>query len=300
MQFQIEDRLSVPAELAAAHATMPQQSVNVLNSTCTEENKLIRIFLGTAVIVHLSSGKRIPQSTNYSVLGAPTVTGRTYKVIEAQLAVYDVTPMEVDKLLRKTLSQRAYYQDLLSEICNVLWRTKTGEHTLAFLHLYRFLEHISFAFPLLYAARTSDFNGAFASLKELLSDAEKKELSFFRKFVETSIEAHLRSQTVKVVFNDVDLGNRHAVYFAIKNQVSALSRTSTVLDTEIEIKYDGILDLCINLRNRYFHFAATNPQNISSSGIGDSDVLFSRVNQPILNWLAVLYFETLKHRVNAA
>lgn len=296
LQFSIEDRFIVPSALTSAHNTLPKQSINVLNENCTEENQLIRLFLGTAVLVHNATGKRFIQKTNYSVIGCPIVNSKSYKVIEESLLAYDIEVKELDFLLRRTLPQRRYYKDLLSEVCGVLWRSQRGEYTLSFLHIYRFLEHVSFAFPLLYASRSSDYDGAFASLKEFFSN-DKKELGFFKKFVHASIDSDLRSQTNKINFLSIDGNYRGAIYKSIKDQISVENITSNIDNEEIELKNDGILELCIGLRNRYFHFASTNSKNISNSDIGDSDLLFALVNKSILNWLTVIYFETIKHRI---
>jgi len=298
-QFSFEERLNVPAALTTLHSTLPKQSINVLTSVCTEENQLIRLLLGTATIVHNPTNKRIIQKINYSVLGCPVVSSKSYTVIEQALLAYDITAVELDILLWKTRGQRAYYKQLLSEISSAIWRTNKSEHTLAFLHIYRFLEHISFAFPLLYAARSSNFNGAFSLLKDFFSDT-KAELSFFTKFIETSIEQDLRNQTAKIDFSVINTDYRHAIYTSVKNQIKTVNISSDVPDGELIVKNDGILELCINLRNRYFHFNVTNSENISTYRIGDSDDLFKLVNQPILNWLTVLYFETIKHRIKGA
>jgi hypothetical protein len=297
MEFSFHDRLSVPTELAASHATLPKQSINVLNTACTEENLLIRLLLGTVKIIHAASGKEITQNINYSVLGLPIVKARKYKFIQAALSTYEISTHDVDNLLRKTLNQRQYYAELLSESCNYFYRTIQGEHTLAFLHIYRFLEHISFAFPMLYAARTSDFSGAYAALKEYIGEEDKKELAFFRTFVNSSIHSDLREETSTFSFTSIPNPYKRTIYTAVKAQIDGESIKSSAPDTELVVKNEAILGLCINLRNRYFHFTATNRKNISTAAIGDPDTMFKIVNPAILNWLSIIYFETLKHRL---
>lgn len=299
MTFYFEDRFSPPDNLVALHSTLPQQSINVLHSQCSEENLLVRLLLGTTKLVHSPSQKLINQNINYSVLGCPQVRSRNYQYIERSLLAYEITAYDLDRLLRKTLVQRDYYKELLSECCNFFFRTSKGEHTLAFLHLYRFLEHISFAFPVLYAARTSNFNEAYGSLKEYLGNSEKKELAFFKKFVKTAISDDLRNETAKINFEAISTDFQSNIYKTVVGQISAEHITSSTIDSEIVLKNDGILELCINMRNRYFHFTTTNSNNISNTLIGDPDSLFNLINLPILNWLVVIYFETLKHRVNS-
>lgn len=299
MIFHLEDRFSPPRDIVELHSTLPRQSVNVLHSRCSEENFLIRLLLGTTKLIHSPSQKLINQNINYSVLGCPQVRARKYQYIQDSLLAYQITADDLDRMLRRTLIQRDYYKELLSECCNFFFRTSRGEHTLAFLHLYRFLEHISFAFPVLYAARTSNFNDAYGSLKEYLGSGEKKELAFFKKFVKTAISSDLRNETARMDFEAVSDDFQSNIYTTIFDQISTEHITSSTIDSEIVIKNDGMLELCINMRNRYFHFTATNNKNISNAFIGDPDSLFNLINIPILNWLVVIYFETLKHRVNS-
>jgi len=53
-QYQLADRIIVPGALAAAHSTLPQQSIYVLKDTCSEELKLIRLLLGNVKISYSS------------------------------------------------------------------------------------------------------------------------------------------------------------------------------------------------------------------------------------------------------
>lgn len=297
--FNLTDRFAVPAQLSANHSTLPQQSIFVLNNACSEEHKLIRLFLGTVEIEHKQTGRRWKQSSNYSVFGCPRTGIRTYKGIDNLLQPYDLSQELVDKHLRLSLRQRKYYGELLEEICQSLWRTKKGEHTIAFLHIYRFLEHISFAFPLLYASRTADFGGAFSSLKEFFTGGSSGELGFFRKFIQASIDPASLGRGVKIDFRNINPVYKSNIYSVIKRQIQPDQIISAVEDVEIEIKNEAIIDLFISLRNRYFHYNATNQANISVNEIGDSDELFLCINQVAMNWLAILYFETLKHRVQA-
>lgn len=297
-QYQLTDRITVPAALAAAHSTLPQQSIYVLRDTCSEELKLIRLLLGNVKISYVSGASWV-QARNFSRIGAPRVNFRTHKYIDRLLAPHSLTPADIDKHLRSTLPQRLYYGQLLAEALHFLRRTKENQHTIAFLHLYRFLEHISFAFPLLYAARTTNFSNAYTALRDFFGNNTRGELKFFEKFVESAIDSPIRQQTIKILFHTVDPAYIAKVFSNIERQLDENSIISTIADTEIEIRCQTLSGLCINLRNRFFHFLATDPTNISLNEIGEPDSLFECVNDHIFNWLAVLFFETLKHRVHA-
>lgn len=108
-----------------------------------------------------------------------------------------------------------------------------------------------------------------------------------------------RAYTDADVFHTVERSYVSKAFSIVERQIDQNAVISRTVDTEIEICCQTLSGLCINLRNRFFHFLATEPANISLNEIGDPDSLFECVNDHIFNWLAVLFFETLKHRVHA-
>ena len=67
-----------------------------------------------------------------------------------------------DFLLCSTTRQnKKFYENFLYELSSFFIHKKQKSHTAAFIHLYRSLEYISYAFPMIYASRANDFAKTF-------------------------------------------------------------------------------------------------------------------------------------------
>lgn len=297
--FTLEAKTKVPAQLVAAHSTLPAPNFYVLHNACTEELKLIRLLLGN-IKISFHDGTAWNQSEDYSRMGAGKNSAKSMKSLDSQIAIYGITAAHLNKLLGQTLQQRKYYSDLLAEVMHYFLRTRRGEHSLAFLHCYRFLEHIAFAFPILYASRSANFINAFGALKEFFSGPTSEgELQFFEKFIEAAIDPAIRGQSVSVEFGAIDPAFAIKGFNVVKNQFKPTEIISENSGVTLEVRCQGLTSACVNLRNKFFHFRATQSGNISVNQIGMPDDLFGCLNKHFFNWLAVIYFETLRHRINA-
>ena len=83
-------------------------------------------------------------------------------------------------------------------------------------------------------------------------------------------------------------------YGIIKSIIPHDKILSDVPNTTIICEYEQLIDLCINIRNRYFHFAMGGKRNIKGTDILESDLFFSLLNDELLNWMALIYFEILR------
>jgi hypothetical protein len=176
-----------------AHPITHQQIVD-LGPTSSEEAALIRLLLGSVEIQHKSVRKKLNQRRNYAVLGGPATSVTKPDGLKKLLSARGIDSDELDRYLRKTLKQRAFYKDVLLELCHYFINASQGASVVAFLHLYRFLERISYSFPMSYAAATDDFKGSFQALREFLKGGtETGELKFFESFVTTAVDPALRS-----------------------------------------------------------------------------------------------------------
>lgn len=271
------------------------QSILYITPQSSSEAVLIRILLGSTTFDSVRDGSRWDQLDNFSVIGKPARAFRTRNQFRAHLKAAGIPQPELDSHLRRNIRQEGYYKDLVAEVILALARTNKGEHTLAFLHIYRLLERISFAFPVIYAARSTDFKATYTVLREYLGGGtDKGELGFFRKFVETSIDGLLAGAIAKVDLAPLQSSDRPPVYSTIKKFLPPNSIHSEIPDLTIEFPYSEVLDLLVNLRNRFFHFSSNHTQNISSIDLPVCDQLFEHLNEIFLNWLAVIYFEVLR------
>lgn len=267
------------------------QSIAYVNDKVSAELIFIRLALGT-VSIQSPAGLSWSPIIDYSVLGAPTSTCRSREDLAAYLAGRGIDQRALDKHLQGNLRQEGFYRELVGELLHAFERERDGQHTLTFLHLYRILERISFAFPVLYAARATDFKSAYTKLRDFYSGGDKGELAFFSKFIETAVDSVLTTGNSAIDFTCMKLEHRASAYAKVKDFAGA-NFLAGVDSESIEINNKHIFGLMITVRNRFFHFASNHDQNLSVVDIPDPDSFFRCFNSLFLNWLLVIYFEIL-------
>lgn len=270
-----------------------QQTIRELGPTSSYEAGLIRLLMGSLELSDIAAGTSFRQKNNYLVLGNSRFRGRSAHAVSKNLHQIGASSSLVDKYLRRSIKQQSYYLDLLLEANEYFWRTKHNQHLAAFIHLYRLLERISFAFPVIYASSTHDYKKAYDALKSYVSDKNAGELKFFHVFQETVIDAAIldgitMTFDMSAMPNDSS-GKAAAAISRLANPTSITNSAGGVT----EIKCGGIFQLFVNLRNRFFHFGSDHAQNISMSELSDVDQFFSRVNSNFINWIGFLYAQTL-------
>lgn len=266
----------------------------VLNASISNEALLIRVLCGTVSCTNLITTDSFDQFENYSSLGGYTnlsIIPRTIKKsLEPEIKLHKVCKFLTDT---KNLNDD-FFQHLLIEITSCIYKKQKGQHTLAFLHLYRALEYISYSFPLIYSSHSRDYYGTFNSLKNYF-DASKNELLFFNAFVEKIFTGKGYLETdVTFNFNSLvpQVNSNH--YRILKQYIDNEKISSDSKNISLTTTYDQILELTVNLRNRYFHFAVGGKRNIRGTDILESDIFYSIINEQILNWISIIYFESLK------
>ena len=61
----------------------------------------------------------------------------------------------------------------------------------------------------------------------------------------------------------------------------------------ISMPFRDIINFAITIRNRYFHLSIRGQDNIDAINLNIND-FFSSINEYILNWIAVIYYEMFK------
>jgi hypothetical protein len=265
-----------------------------ISTSTSNEALFIRLLCGSLTCTNLITTDSFDQFENYLSLGRITngnVIPRTIKnSLEPDIKLNKVCAFLTDT---KALNDD-FFQHLLIEISSCFYKKQKGQHTLAFLHLYRTLEYISYSFPLIYSSHSRNYYGTFNSLKNYF-DASKSELLFFNSFVEKIFDG-LGYLGTNVTFNFNSLipqvNSNH--YKILKSYIATSKIISDSRNISITTTYDQLLDLAVKIRNRYFHFAVGGQRNIKGTDILESDIFFSIINDELLNWIAIIYFEILK------
>lgn len=281
---------------SAAFPPLPQQLVTRVGATSSYEAGVIRLLSGTANIADSTGVLLTKQRINYMLLGAPRNRIRTESGVTQCFLRIGLDAAEINAHLRRNLAHQSYYRSIAVELVEFMTRRSRDEDTLAFIHAYRFLEKISFVFPLLYAVRSAKYTAAFSTLKEFFKGGVDSELGLLRKFQESSIDRTSRETPCSLDFSTLDALVSESAFRAARRCVPDATVVSGAFP-HLVIESGGLLDLLITLRNRYFHSSVTNDANISVAEIGDSDEFFAVFNTALMNWLGHIFASVLSERL---
>jgi hypothetical protein len=258
----------------------------------SNEAILIRLLVGTVRVTNLYSTDSFDQHNNYSILGKPVnYPVSTKPITKCLYPEYDID--DICLYIDQTrFVNNEFYLHLLEEISSYFYKKSKASHTICFLHLYRALEYISYSFPLIYASISREYYGSFNKLKNYF-DASKSELLFFDEFTRKLLDPGLLQTPLTFNFNTLSPNINKNHFQIIKRILTSDNIDNEVANVSITTTYQHLLKLAIDLRNRYFHFAVGGQRNIRSTEIIENDVFFLLINEELLNWISVIYFEIL-------
>lgn len=156
---------------------------------------ILRILSGNAKVIHNYTNSEIKSRVNY--FSSDFEKFGNWKNELPILISEDIKSDDLSKYIESTkYLNRKFYSSILSELSQFLYHENKGSHTTAFLFIYRILEKISYAFPLIYTSKAQDFHRSFESLKKMMKgDDSKGELGFFKTFVSTLYDGDSISET---------------------------------------------------------------------------------------------------------
>jgi hypothetical protein len=285
--------------LEATYFNADEQHAKISENGNPEILLILRILSGTVKINHEFSNKEIILTKNFFKSDCSPCLAFREHIPELFGEGYSLS--EFSEFIQKAkFTNRDFYKDLLLEISNFFLHTNRDSHTTAFLYLYRTLEFISYAFPLIYTEKTNDFKGSYNNLKQIFSgDKNTGELGFFKKFIETIFkddpikESNISFQ-IDIENEDIQRLTYKALYDACD---SSMISEQTVENTVLSVPYTEIGSFIVTIRNRFFHFLNGGKKNIKSENVCDSDLLFSLLNEQCLFWLSSVFLEIIKSRI---
>lgn len=209
----------------------------------------------------------------------------------------DLSNVLSNKLL--TNRNKKFFESLNSEFSNFYYHTSKESHTIAFLHLFRILEYISYSFPVMYAASTKDFSRSFDILKTLFSgDKDKGELKVFKDFISIvmSVETNYEKLSIDIdIISELDEYNER-VYNTILNicdsKIFETSKNSK--NSKISIQFSEFSSFIITIRNKFFHLKNSQDKNIQIVDIVDSDFFFNLINKKCAYFLSLVTLFVIK------
>lgn len=277
-------------------------SLSVLENP-TPKVILLRGLIGSIKIKHKFSQHEFDQTVDYFDLANLNIgvspVERLKNYISQELSTDELGKIFKD---RRFLHQNQnFFQNLTNEFSNYYYYENKQSHTTAFAYLYRILETISYAFPLIYAAKTDDFKGTYNFLKECLTgNREKGELGFFKSFIKVVFEndpIFESSISIDIVAETEEI--QQLFFDSFKKACPDVNIYSDDTDEprKLSIKFPEYSSFIICLRNRFFHLFNSGQPNLQSDDILDSDYFFKLVNKQTTYWLSLVLLEILKHSI---
>lgn len=264
------------------------------------EAACIRLLLGTCEVTNIHTGVRVAVETNF--LESPET--KNERVDLSFLDHYQEGLSSVDyqnHFMGSPSRNRVFYRDFLDEMSVACSAAEQRLGVLSFLHAYRAYERISYAFPLIYASKTSDYIGSFGKLKDWISDKKADgssagELAFFKNFLQAFYSEDERNATLDFNFIGSEEIKRKQ-FSLVKNGLLKWSEedvtVSTIDNERISVRFSDLHSLLLSARNRYFHQMSGRSDNIKQSGVVDAETFFQVLSRPLITYISVIFHDII-------
>ena len=259
---------------------------------------IVRLLSGSIKLEHTNSSKSIHQKNNYfsaDYKGYSQYWDRRFPELIAEDYNSQQFSYFIDTVKHRN---RAFYKNILSELSYFFYYQNKGIHSSSFVFLYRALEYVSYAFPLIYVSKTDDFSKTYGFLKDLMSgNKDAGELGFFKSFIKTVYKDDPISESSIDFHMLLDTESEQKKAF---NLLKDLCKGEMIADSTdsprvLSIKYTEVGSFIITIRNRFFHYMNGGAKNIESSNIADIDILFSLINKQCIYWLSTVLLAVISH-----
>lgn len=281
------------------------------NSNDIDEVIFIRLLSGTIDFTNLDLNlKQIKQRINYFKF----TFDRNLRATPGVLTDINqaLTNNSIINNYFRSSSNRTFFNELKHELSCFFYYQNNKFYTTAFIHLYRILEYMSFSFPLLYTSLSNDFKTSFQNLKELFKEnSNGSELNFhslfFKQLFDTNDPLIPYNNSVNIDFSILGSNDFINIKTAFDNIIQSEKKLQKALNSGdininissqiITIKFNLMHTLIIVIRNRFFHYSLSHPNNISSTYFV-SEFFFEIFNDYTLNWIAYIFGEILEYRIS--
>ena len=271
---------------------LKKRELKKLNIWC-ENNKFYELdwFKLLTGFVNLKyNNKTICQDSNYCYLGIKSLTKDDLTLEE----FFDFVMENSNQYFLSNRINNTLFKVLFNELALFFIARAKENHIEAFVHLYRIIEKMSIMFPLLYFKQSSNFKNVYKDV-QLLMQKETGALTFYKNFQETifSEKAFLDNSIFFNFFVEKEEECRELklIYENLFNKKSF--GISFINNNTLVVPFGRIIDFAVTIRNRYFHLSMEHSFNIEPIEM-DMNLFFASINDNILNWIGVLYYEMFK------
>lgn len=232
-----------------------------------------------------------------------------YKIIDTSfaqtIAKYIIDDEDTDSvgwlsnlIKRPRIKQKnfKYFQELYDEISAYHLAISANNYVQAFVHEYRMIEYIAYAYPLIYAIRSHDFYTTFGHLEKYVKNEGRGELAFLQKAISLIFEgSEIFSTSFDISLDSIGNTNIRNCYKSIfTNHIKPEWLHESTSDSLFAIKFNYVGSVLIELRNKIFHHSVNTPNNILSSTLLDINLFMELITPTFFTWLGVVYTEIFK------
>ncbi len=267
---------------------------------------LIRLLCGTLNIYCAIQKTDFEQRIDYSHL--TYAKNKSISSLTIRKSLSDTTKLlslsRINRYLKISQANNLkFFKELFLEYCGYFFYSKEKNYVNAFLHLYRILESISLCFPLLWAAKSRDYENSFVKLRNYFTNPNIGELGFFHLFLDDVMDNNIKTTPIALNINSIypDWQTRYFQTLTGNSSIILIDPASILSQSpygQIVVSVECLTDLAINIRNRYFHFLTGKGNNLCFEDIPDPNEFFTIVNEPIANWLSIIFFELIIHEMD--
>lgn len=274
-----------------------------LEQSSSPRLRVFRLLSGTASATDTYTNKTYRFRRNYFYLPYSDNNPKIgTKCILDLFSGEDITLVEINKMFANGATNYTFYSKIEGEIIRCLVAIRKESYIDAFVHLYRIIECMTYATPLLYASRSKDYTKTYETLKSCFTNTNSGELEFFKTFVKNTfqdedffkltIDLSLSSEEYECDQNNLrKLIIKHSQY---KDGYLFKGRPED-LDLDFEFEFLKFFSFLITLRNRFFHLLQGGwKENISRVDTEYPELLFKAIINSGLNWVAIIILEILK------
>ncbi len=261
---------------------------------------IVRLLSGTVKIKHKNSGIIINQNRNFFASDLKSFNSKWEKEFPKLISEEYSSSDLAEYFQRSKRLNRKFYKNILLELSNYFLQTKKGSHTSAFIFIYRIIENIAYAFPLIYVAKTSDFQQSYNYLKNLMDENRTGgEKDFLKKFVGVLFKDDpLSESTIDFDIPETFDSKQREIFDTLKTLCKEhMLGEATQSPRNLSIKFTEVGSFLITLRNRFFHFSNSGQKNIDTESLYDSDYVFSLLNHKFMHWITTIFFGILIHNI---
>lgn len=258
------------------------------SSNNIDEAILIRLLSGTIDFNNLElNTKKIKQRVNYFKFTYQDNSRASSRILS------DINNAFTDDSINSYFlysKNKDFFKELVHDLASSIYFKEMKSYTTAFIHIYRFIEHMSITFPLFYSSIANDYYNSFGELKTLFNDnGNASGLNFnkvfFKKLFDISDSAIPYNNSITIDFsyleNDAFDNLKRAFLLVISSEKSLISTDFDFSNKNITFKFSYMHDLIIIFRNRFFHYMPTQ-KNISTTYFV-SEIFFKEFNEYALN-----------------